>query len=298
MPVTTRAMAAVDTNEDDPTCASNVVVKNPPSIAIQLATPSRVKIVRIVLPSTNFSQVEFMKCIQQIMMMGECWDLDRNISGLYRESDSMFFPLTYILSEPEKFVKDTFCVTIYTPPPTKLSSYSQRIRAWQQAQRKMSLLLFLISVILLYTYVYFNKEGVDTNFYRGDVAMIVDKCWAFVARGLVNKSLLALYRHGPSVIGWEGLSYPLICSRVTLYGNEEFWSKNYEECAAIYNAKELSFLAFTRPLVYLFFFLFLMVAIVRGTRRRQPPLDPNMVETFRSIQMLARQLKRAFEMAG
>jgi hypothetical protein len=85
---------------------------------------------------------------------------------------------------------------------------------------------------------------------------------------------------------------------VTFYGTEEFWMKNYDECLSIYDSKEISFLAFTRPLVLMLLLCLIIILLVVIARRRPQPIDPNMEETFRSIQMLARQLKRAFVMAG
>lgn len=90
---------------------------------------------------------------------------------------------------------------------------------------------------------------------------------------------------------------PKICARITYHGDELFWSRNIEECERIYAAKELSALQVRKPIVVAFligiiFYMIKSIVEARALRRRER-IDPNMVETYRAIQMLTRQLRRA-----
>ena len=114
---------------------------------------------------------------------------------------------------------------------------------------------------------------------------------------LVEFPLRELYRYGPSVVGWEGEPLPRICAQVTYTGDEGFWSRNIEECERIYRAKEDAAMQVRKPLFVLFIIVivwYMVKSIVeaRALRRRER-IDPNMVETFRAINMLSRQLRRA-----
>ena len=90
---------------------------------------------------------------------------------------------------------------------------------------------------------------------------------------------------------------PKICARITYHGDELFWSRNIEECERIYAAKELAALQVRKPIVVAFligivFYMIKSIVEARALRRRER-VDPNMVETYRAIQMLTRQLRRA-----
>ena len=41
---------------------------------------------------------------------------------------------------------------------------------------------------------------------------------------LIEFPLREVYRHGPSIIGWEGEPLPRICARITYHGDEAFWT--------------------------------------------------------------------------
>ena len=113
---------------------------------------------------------------------------------------------------------------------------------------------------------------------------------------MIEFPLKELYRHGPSLVGWEGKPLAKICSHVTHYGDEEFWRRNMEECEEIYASKEAAAMHIRKPALIgvIILVLFYMVkSIVEAQAMRRQQLDPNMVETYRAITMLARQLKRA-----
>lgn len=316
------APSAVEEDTDISTTENTAVHcrTNLPSVTLQLSATTNTtnsnttsRLIRIIIPPGNFTSEDLSKCIQQIMVTAYSNDdavlLDSigSISGLYRESDSTFIPLSYILSNADTFTQATFCLKLPTTGtpiqcPFSLSQIIIRYRKFL-----LCLLLFVAGLLLLgcYYVVYYRYQGswvlsIDETIHHASQRTwaLLGTCWSFVVNGVVDESLRAIYRYGPSAIGWEGSSLPKICSRATFYGTEEFWMKNYEECLSIYNSKELSFLAYTRPLVLLILLCLMLILLVVTVRRRPPPLDPNMVETFRSIQMLARQLKRAFAMAG
>ena len=56
---------------------------------------------------------------------------------------------------------------------------------------------------------------------------------------VIEAPIKQIYRYGPSMFGWEGLSYPRICARITYHGDEAFWAKNLPECKKIFAAKEV-----------------------------------------------------------
>ena len=113
---------------------------------------------------------------------------------------------------------------------------------------------------------------------------------------IIEFPLRELYRHGPTFVGWEGESLAKICSRITHYGNEEFWARNMAECQEIYASKEAAAMQIRKPILIGFIVLILLYmvkTIVEAQAMRRQHLDPNMVETYKAITMLARQLNRA-----
>lgn len=314
------ASAVEEEIEESTTANVPPVVKNDASIAIRLSGAadtgiSRTKrgIVRVVIPDKNFTSEDLSKCIQQVIITAYSNDdsllLDRigSLSGLYRESDSTFVPFSYIFSDVDAFTQDTFCFKFPFTSSTSIQKSSSYFQKVIRHQNFFSLLLLFVSGPLLGGYCLLYNHGQEGIVFRlketirhisQNLLVLVGQLWSFVVHGLVDASLRAIYRYGPSSIGWEGSSLPKICSRVTFYGTEEFWMKNYDECLSIYDSKEVSFLAYTRPLVLMLLLCLIFILLLVIARRRPQPIDPNMEETFRSIQMLARQLKRAFVMAG
>lgn len=114
---------------------------------------------------------------------------------------------------------------------------------------------------------------------------------------LVTKPLKDTYRYGPSFFGgWEGASLPSICARIT-YNDKDFWERNYRDCENMYLAKESAYLFVGRPLV----FLVLLIALVwiirqylwyQALRHDNRYQDRDMIQTYRAIQVLFRQMNR------
>ncbi len=109
---------------------------------------------------------------------------------------------------------------------------------------------------------------------------------------VVEAPLKQAYRYGPAAIGWEGLSYPAICSRITYgHGDEAFWAKNLKECKNIFYAKEAAAMAVVKPSVYAGIFavmVYLALAFVKASAKSKP--DPDMVATFRAVKTLGKQM--------
>jgi len=133
----------------------------------------------------------------------------------------------------------------------------------------------------------------------------------WIAQSLYDTSiqlpLQELYRYGPWFIGWEGAALPTICARITYYGDAEFWRRNYQECSEIYQAKEEAFLRVARPTMYAMVALVLLwllaqllrhwrqVARYRHQRAASMAPPPEMVDTYRAIQVLLRQVRKGLE---
>jgi hypothetical protein len=295
-------------------------VKSVASIAVRLfeavntdISSTKRNIVRVVIPNKNFTSEDLSKCIQQVIITAYSSDdtllLDRigYLSGLYLESDSTFVPFSHIFSHIDSYTQETFCFKLPSTSSTSIQHPSSFYHKMFRYRKLFHPLFFFVSGPILGGYCLFYNRGqvgivcrLNETRHQASQHLLAffGQFWSFVTHGLVDGSLRAIYRYGPSSVGWEGVSLPKICSRVTFYGTEEFWMKNYDECLSIYDSKEISFLAFTRPLVLMLLLCLIIILLVVIARRRPQPIDPNMEETFRSIQMLARQLKRAFVMAG
>jgi hypothetical protein len=95
------------------------------------------------------------------------------------------------------------------------------------------------------------------------------------------------------LIGWEGASLPVICSRITYHGDEAFWTKNLDECAKIFSAKEAALLLVLKPIMYIAVFL-TSVSVVRSLIRAAHVMkpDPDMVATYKAFKVLSKQLSK------
>ena len=116
-------------------------------------------------------------------------------------------------------------------------------------------------------------------------------------RGLFTKPLKDTYRYGPSFFGgWEGADLPTICARIT-YGDKEFWARNFRDCEKMYLARESAFLFVGRPLMFLCLFV-ILVWIMRqfmwyqALHEHDRHQDKDMIQTYRAIQVLFRQINR------
>eukprot|EP00581_Thalassiosira_minuscula_P005559 CAMPEP_0183736884 /NCGR_PEP_ID=MMETSP0737-20130205/50498_1 /TAXON_ID=385413 /ORGANISM="Thalassiosira miniscula, Strain CCMP1093" /LENGTH=501 /DNA_ID=CAMNT_0025971013 /DNA_START=39 /DNA_END=1544 /DNA_ORIENTATION=+ len=227
------------------------------------------------------------------------------VAGMFCERDRVFVPLSVIYSNPTSFVREVLC--LQRPPPPRRPA-PQPIKD-SRAKRRSIFLTFLelvgIAVVSAASYwVYGAAQLVDWDYFweewvnkMGQImfAILNFPFWLFDA--VIEYPLRELYRHGPSIIGWEGQPLPRICAQITYHGDESFWSRNIEECERIYYAKESAALQVRKPIVIvsLLFVAFYVVKEIIAARalRMRERIDPNMVETYRAIHMLTRQLRRA-----
>lgn len=111
-----------------------------------------------------------------------------------------------------------------------------------------------------------------------------------------NLPLRELYRHGPHLIGWEGLALAEVCNRITHFGGRDFWSRNMSECEEIYAGKEEAFLRTVRPMVYtvlciLTFYVVRNLVAVYGESKRNRT-DRAVLEAYHAFQTLVRIANR------
>ncbi|KAL7550096.1 hypothetical protein ACHAWF_013326 [Thalassiosira exigua] len=288
------------------------------------------EVVRVLIPSGGFSsERQLAECLGQAAGAGDVSTRDRwgddyladddysmdeyfddrtealKVAGMFRESDRVFIPLSVIYSDPTSFVGETLCMR-RPPPPPKRPTHSPT----PGASRRRSIFLTFIElmgiaiVAMASWWAYGAAQAVDWEEVWEEAAYWLElrvfaainfPFWLFDV--LVDFPLRELYRHGPSLIGWEGEPLPRICARITYHGDEMFWSRNLEECERIYEAKEAAAMQVRKPIVICLvilalFYMIKSIVAARALRRRER-LDPNMVETYRAIQMLTRQLRRA-----
>lgn len=101
-------------------------------------------------------------------------------------------------------------------------------------------------------------------------------------------------RNGPSLIGWENLPLPAVCSRISEIRDETFWERNIDECTSMYRRKEGGILVFTRimlSMVYAYVVVRVIRSLIRARYAFRP--DKDMTETYQALHILARQIGRA-----
>jgi len=228
------------------------------------------------------------------------------IAGMFRERDSVFIPLSVICADPTAFVGDV--LSIKRPPPLRRRPKSPM----NKVPRPRSIFFTFIEIfgVLIVTFVswlaYSRAAEVDWDYALEEAVIRMERVvlhimnspfWLFDS--LIQYPLKELYRHGPSIIGWEGETLPRICAQITYHGDEAFWSRNMDECERIYQSKEAAAMQIRKPIAIgcmILIAFFMVKSIVEARARalqRQQRVDPNMVETYRAIHMLIRQLKRA-----
>jgi len=229
---------------------------------------------------------------------------------MFRESDRAFVPLSIIYSDPTSFVGEVLCLKRPPLPIPKRPSHVRQTNGTTAALRQRSVFITFLEwmgifvVALTSWYVYGASRRIDWEDVMNN-ALDEMESWVFsvinfpfkVFDILIEVPLREVYRHGPSIVGWESEPLPRICARITYHGDESFWTRNIDECERIYQSKELAAMQIRKPIVigFLMLVLFYMTKSIVEARalRMRERVDPNMVETYRAIQMLTRQLRRA-----
>lgn len=233
-----------------------------------------------------------------------------HIQGMFRESDRAFIPISIICSEPTSFVEEVLCLKRPPPPIPKRPSHFRPTNGTTAALQQRSVFttflewMGILVVASTSCYVYGASRRIDWEDVMNN-ALDEMESWVFsminlpfkVFDILIELPLREVYRHGPSIVGWESEPLPRICARITYHGDESFWTRNIDECERIYQSKELAAMQMRKPIVigFLMLVLFYMIQSIVKARalRMRERVDPNMVETYRAIQMLTRQLRRA-----
>mmetsp|Transcript_2981 Transcript_2981/g.5296 ORF Transcript_2981/g.5296 Transcript_2981/m.5296 type:complete len:481 (-) Transcript_2981:123-1565(-) len=226
-----------------------------------------------------------------------------HVAGMFTEKDRVFIPLSIIYSNPTSFVNEVLCLK---RPPSKRPV---QVATGGTTKRGSIFIIFLeifgiATVAAASWWSYGAAQLIKWDYVLDEATYKIERFffailnfpfWLFDA--VIEFPLREIYRHGPSVLGWEGEPLPRICARVTYHGDESFWSRNIEECEQIYKTKELAAMQVRKPIVigFIILVLFYMAKSIVAARalRRRERIDPNMVETYQAIQMLTRQLRRA-----
>jgi hypothetical protein len=242
------------------------------------------------------------KCIIQATEYSE-----DSIVGLFGYHNGMFVSLDYLISchgesasldESQFLQKQLYSLYIPKPVPKVPWWHDWRVTLgglvlfFAVLWKKLPSLLHMVSSIPLF----FESVWEQLRYFLP----------AFY-HSLVTQPLKETYRYGPAVFGgWEGASLPSICARMT-YGDQDFWERNFPDCEAMYLAKESAFLFVGRPLVFLVLVLmwvwifrqWLWYRALRHNRIRDRDRynqDRDMIQTYRAIQILFRQLTRMVRM--
>ena len=301
--------------------------KRPPKRLGNDYTSSEGEIVRVLIPPNGFnSEGQLSNCLNQasatddvrvddgLMEGNSSFDsIDeyyenrtQTVAGMFRERDSVFVPLSIICAEPTSFAGDV--LSIKRPPPLR----RRHKPPVNETPLSRSIFLTYIEIfgVLLVSFgswlAFSSAAEVDWDYAMEEAAIRLERMvfhvmnspfWLFDA--LIQYPLKELYRHGPSIVGWEGETLPRICSQITYHGDEAFWSRNMDECERIYQSKEAAAMQIRKPIAIgcmILIAFFMVKSIVEARARalqRQQRVDPNMVETYRAIHVLIRQLKRA-----
>lgn len=222
------------------------------------------------------------------------------IQGLFSYDDAMFVSLEHLLScsktvpeDAPMLRKQIYSLHVPEALPPNLAPW------WQDWQVLTGTFVFLLA------FLWFQQSLLLSMI--SAIARAFENLWSnllyilpVMYHGLVTRPLQDTYRYGPSFMGgWEGASLTTICARMT-YGDEEFWKRNLRDCESMYEAKESAFLFVGRPLVFLLLIL-AFVWIVKQwlwyheLQQRERYQDRDMVQTYRAMQVLFRQVNR---MAG
>lgn len=222
--------------------------------------------------------------------------------GLFGYHNGMFVSLEHLLSCSNETMPGEDAKTLQQQVYS-LSVPEERkhdkIPWWENPQIILGVLAMVLGILWL-------QQHLVLGLISG-IPMALETVWDYLMyflprmyHGLVTRPLQDTYRYGPSFMGgWEGASLTNICARMT-YGDEEFWKRNLQDCENMYEAKESAFLFVGRPLVFLVLLLALVWIVKQWLwyhelQQRDRYQDRDMVQTYRAMQVLFRQLSR---MAG
>ena len=279
----------------------------------KIATHTTIKIRSAILPrdviklliTPDMTHDDFAHCIShaalsppQLGKLLESWSMDEGesnwtrIAGLFREGDGTFIPISVILQNPENYENDVFRVSRFVQP-FSLTTLKHKPQL-SSKYLKYILIFGTFSAVALNMGVELNPSVIFDCIER-----IID--WIInlptrIVENSINHPLRELYRHGPSVIGWEGSTLPSICTQITHMGDETFWSRNIEECEKIYLNKERAMLHVRKPIVYIIFAVVTFYAVQSLLQtwaiRKQHRPHQEMVETYEAFRLIMKVIRR------
>ncbi len=220
------------------------------------------------------------------------------IAGLFRESDGIFIPLSLILRSPGQYVDDIFRISRHKHV-LKHSNSQKGFPASTSIFHSTRALIFIVLVGIVSSMIMMinSDYGLDIVYEYVDTATTtIQNIPTFLIEMTINHPLKELYRYGPNVIGWEGSPLPSICAQITHMGDENFWSKNIDECEKIYSNKEMAMLHVRRPILYLIIALAMFFAIQSLLKtwaiQKQNRPSREMVETYEAYRLVMKVLRR------
>jgi hypothetical protein len=224
-------------------------------------------------------------------------DFQNVLSGLFRERDQVFVPLSQILLYPNLTVSDMFRIT-HRPPPLTKDVQDQPVDRFKRLPLQLlklspgKFVWFLLILLSTLTAMVYLVSTWDINFFLLAIMSGIESFVGAIRHApvkimetCIDQPLKELYRYvndhrfstdysmslanaffyfssyGPSILGWEGAPLSQICLQITHMGDDGFWRRNMDECLRIYQAKEKAALQIRKPLAYLLTLYILYMAL-------------------------------------
>ncbi len=284
--------------------SSTVIEHQQSTITIRSATISSDLIRLLITPEMTHDDLAH--CIAhaalsppQTMKLLETWSTEEGdgnwtrIAGLFREKDNIFIPISLILQSPSQYTEDIF----------RISRQVESVGMKNKPSNKISGSIISVKALLLIIIVGLSSAFLMTMDYDlildylSIIMTGVSNLPTLLVDTIINHPLKDLYRHGPSVIGWEGASLPSICTQITHMGDESFWLKNIDECEKIYINKESAMLHVRKPVLYIVLIVCVFFAaqslLKTWAIRNQNRPTREMIETYEAYRLVTKVLRRA-----
>ena len=235
-----------------------------PEILIRvLSKDCHKKFVQRIRVHPDLSMEEFERCIA-LNAYGNEDCVNRHVYALFREFDGTSISLSEILGDPSQFQGEI--MTVLHPSEEEAFSIPGKDRnaAIDGSNQRQSLLprmyIFIrdgiiVSVFALFAYKAWTSHDFLENFNeRALLSMIMTP--VDLIDYAVEHPLRWIYRNGPPIVGWDGISYPEICAAIVpdITGiDKAFWFNNIDRCKILYTNRERAMLSKMKPLSYLFY---------------------------------------------
>lgn len=200
------------------------------------------------------------------------------VQGLFGMHDGVFYSLEYILGNADDIESKNLVYSTVRPPPPP----PPPPRTWT-VWEYIALIVTVVAIVVRY-------GEYALNFAVNGAVEVYYAVFDFPFR--------ELYRYGPRFFGgWEGTDLPEICSRITYYGDRNFWMRNMSECESIFQSKEEAFIRVVRPGIYILIFLMLFWAaqhlVSSYAEQKRDRTDRAVLDTYHAVQTLIRLSNRS-----